>query len=89
MSSGVRFAPMMAAIRTVASASPFGRPPEKTVSLTARLMVTCASATAVRRVTGLRPTSTMRTSPVLGEMVQAIGPLSHRGPPGGSGCSAR
>src|SRR5262245_29163369 len=63
ISSEVRFAAMMPAMRAVPSTSPFLALPETTSSSVALLMITRPSATARRSVAGLSDTSTMRASP--------------------------
>ena len=62
--SGVRFAAMIPATRATASTSPLGRLPATIRSRTSSPMVTCATATARRLLTGLSPTSIMRISDI-------------------------
>src|SRR3954454_16996305 len=63
ISSEVRLAAMMPAMRAVPSTSPFLALPDMISPSVASLMMTCASATASRSVAGLSDTSTMRASP--------------------------
>src|SRR3954471_22861287 len=62
-SSGVRLAAWMPAMRATASASPLGTPPPRKRSTTAAESSTWPDAVAVRAVTGLPLTSTMRAAP--------------------------
>src|SRR5690606_21393729 len=61
--SGVRLAPWMPAIRATASASPLGTVPPRRASITSAETSTRPVAVAVRAVTSLAVTSTMRARP--------------------------
>ena len=61
--SGVRLAPMIPAMRAVASASPFGRPSRRSSAITSAVVRRTPVATAVRAVASLSETSTMRAAP--------------------------
>ncbi len=63
ISSWVRFAAMMPAMRAAPSTSPFLALPLSTRSSVFRVITTRPSATAIRAVAGLAETSTMRASP--------------------------
>src|SRR6266702_1261677 len=63
MSSEVRLAAMMPAMRAVPSTAPFLALPDTIRSSVALLMTTRPSATASRSLTGLSDTSTIRASP--------------------------
>src|SRR5215470_7552755 len=71
ISSEVRFAAMMPAIRAVASTSPFLALPETISSSVALRITTRPSATATRSVAGFAETSTIRASPLLSMWVRA------------------
>src|SRR5262249_9780261 len=76
ISSDVRLAAMMPAIRAVPSTSPFLALPERISSSVALLMTTRPSATATRSVAGLSDTSTIRASPLLSIWVRAAPALA-------------
>ena len=61
--SGVRLAPMIPAMRAMASASPLGRPSRRSSSTTSAVVRSTPVATAVRAVGSLAETSTMRAAP--------------------------
>src|SRR4051794_5147775 len=63
MSSAVRLAAWMAAIRATATTSPFGRSPDTTRAAVSGVMRTTARARAQRSLGALPPTSTMRAVP--------------------------
>src|SRR5215211_1388117 len=63
ISSCVRLAAMMPAMRAAPSTSPFLASPLSTMSSVLAVIATRPSATATRSVTALAPTSTMRASP--------------------------
>ncbi len=63
MSSPVRFAAWMPAMRATASTSPFGASPAATTAAVSGRMRIVARATARLRVTALRLTSTIRAVP--------------------------
>src|SRR4051794_4737106 len=63
MSDGVCLAPMMPAMRATASASPFGTPPPRSSPTTSSDTSTRPLAVAVRAVTSLPVTSTIRAAP--------------------------
>ena len=63
ISSLVRFAPAMPAMRAVASTSALGRPSARTSAIDLGRRVSRPAARATRRVTGLAPTSIMRARP--------------------------
>src|SRR5262249_45124462 len=71
ISSEVRFAAMMPAMRAVPSTSPFLALPEIISSSVALLMTTRPSATATRSVAAFAETSTIRASPLLSMWVSA------------------
>ncbi len=60
ISSAVRFAAWMPASRAVPMTSPFGASPRATAAAVSGLIATRASATAMRSVSFLSPTSTIR-----------------------------
>src|SRR5437899_8655275 len=70
MRSGVRLAPMMPAIRAAASASPLGMPSPRSSSTTRGATRTRPVARAVRAVTSLAETSTMRAAPASSRWVR-------------------
>src|SRR4051795_10072953 len=72
MSSPVRFAAWMPAMRAVPSTSPFGASPAATVAAVAGAMRTTARATARRALTGLPLTSTMRARPCSSRWVRPL-----------------
>src|ERR1044072_5732633 len=63
MSSGVRFAAMMPAIRAVSRGSPFGVRPARSAATVSADINTRAEATARRAVCALPPVSTIATRP--------------------------
>src|SRR3954451_13849447 len=63
MSSDVRLAPWMPAIRATANASPLGTAPSRNAATHSALSSTRPAAVAVRVVTCLAETSTIRASP--------------------------
>src|SRR5580765_1117961 len=63
MSSGVRLAAWIPAIRATASASPLGTLPVRSAATASADRCTVAAAVAVRAVTCLADTSTIRASP--------------------------
>src|SRR3954449_7991656 len=63
MSSDVRLAPWMPAIRATANASPLGTAPSRNAATHSALSSTRPAAVAVRVVTSLAETSTIRASP--------------------------
>src|SRR4051794_16145364 len=71
ISSDVRLAAMMPAMRAVPSTSPFVALPDVTKSSVALLMTTRPSAIAVRSVAGFAETSTIRASPLASIWVRA------------------
>src|SRR4029453_13191003 len=75
ISSDVRLAAMMPAIRAAPSTSPFLALPETIRSSVALVMTTRPSATAVRSVAALAETSTIRASPDASIWVRAAPPL--------------
>src|SRR6202161_2680062 len=75
MSSAVRLAAMMPAMRAVASTSPFLALPDTIKASVASLMTTRPSAIAVRSVAALADTSTIRASPLASIWVRAASVL--------------
>ena len=65
ISSSVRLAAWMPAIRAVPSTSPFGASPRATIAAVSGLMRTTARARARRSLSAFPPTSTMRARPAL------------------------
>ena len=63
ISSAVRLAACIPAMRAVPSTSPLGASPRSTVAAVSGDILTTARATARRSVTGLPPTSTIRARP--------------------------
>ena len=63
ISSGVRLAPMIPATWATVSTSPFFMPPLRMRAKVSSFTRTRAAATAVRRVTGFSPTSTIFARP--------------------------
>ena len=72
MSSLVRFAPEMPAIRAVGSTSAFFSPSLRTSATTSAVVSRRPSAIATRRVTGFAPTSTMRARPSSSRWVSEV-----------------
>ena len=73
ISSCVRFAAMMPAMRAAPSTSPFLALPSSTRSSVFAVITTRPSATATRSVAAFADTSTMRASPPLAEMGELAG----------------
>src|SRR6202034_3003885 len=77
--SGVRFAPVIPAIRATASASPLGTVPSRSAATAAADSSTRPEAVAVRTVTSLAETSTIRARPASSRWVSRAGAASLMG----------
>src|SRR5215207_9961165 len=75
ISSAVRLAAWIPAIRAVPTTSPFGPSPRATAVAVAGVMSTTARATARRSVASLPPTSTIRARPAASRCVRSSGRL--------------
>ena len=78
ISSGVRLAAMMPAMRAAARTSPLGTAPSRMAASVAACMCTSPQATAVRPVAALSPTSTMLAWPWASRWVRVD--MGHRLP---------